>query len=146
MNATQMWEAFCATDPTLANKTYTAWAFGVYPDQLADLVLHGKKTATTSSYPLYELENEPLPQVGEYNIILAGDGEAVCITKTTKVYQTTFEQVSARHAFLEGEGDLSLAYWRKVHLDFFTAELATVGLTFTPDLEVVCEEFEVVFH
>ena len=33
------------------------------------------KTATTSSYPLYALENEPLPQVGEYNIILDGNDE-----------------------------------------------------------------------
>ncbi len=103
------------------------------------------KTATTSSYPLYALENEPLPQVGEYNIILDGNDEAICITKTTKVYRTLFKNVSARHAYLEGEGDRSLAYWRKVHQAFFTAELAEVKLDFTPDLEVVCEEFEVIF-
>ena len=69
----------------------------------------------------------------------------VCVTKTTKVYRTLFKDVSARHAYLEGEGDRSLAYWRKVHQAFFTAELAEVKLDFTPELEVVCEEFEVVF-
>lgn len=145
MNATEMWHAFCTADPTLANAPHEAWAFGCEPDLLAKLVLHGQKTATTSSYPLYALENEPLPQVGEYNIILDGNDEAVCITKTTKVYRTLFKNVSARHAYLEGEGDRSLAYWRKVHQDFFTAELAEVKLDFTPELEVVCEEFEVVF-
>lgn len=145
MNATEMWYEFCADDPTLANSPHEAWAFGCEPDLLAKLVLHGQKTATTSSYPLYALENEPLPQVGEYNIILDGNDEAVCITKTTKVYRTLFKDVSARHAYLEGEGDRSLAYWRKVHQAFFTAELAEVKLDFTPELEVVCEEFEVVF-
>ncbi len=145
MNAAEMWYEFCADDPTLANAPHEAWAFGCEPDLLAKLVLHGQKTATTSSYPLYALENEPLPQVGEYNIILDGNDEAVCITKTTKVYRTLFKDVSARHAYLEGEGDRSLAYWRKVHQAFFTAELAEVKLDFTPELEVVCEEFEVVF-
>lgn len=145
MNATEMWHAFCAADPTLATAPHEAWAFGCEPDLLAKLVLYGQKTATTSSYPLYALENEPLPQVGEYNIILDGNDEAICITKTTKVYRTLFKDVSARHAYLEGEGDRSLAYWRKVHQDFFTAELAEVKLNFTPELEVVCEEFDVVF-
>lgn len=145
MNTTEMWHAFCADDPTLTNAPHEAWAFGCEPDLLAKLVLSGQKTATTSSYPLYALENEPLPQVGEYNIILDGNDEAICITKTTKVYRTLFKDVSARHAYLEGEGDRSLAYWRKVHQDFFTAELAEVKLNFTPELEVVCEEFEVVF-
>lgn len=145
MNATEMWYEFCADDPTLANAPHEAWAFGCEPDLLAKLVLHGQKTATTSSYPLYALENEPLPQVGEYNIILDGNDEAVCITKTIKVYRTLFKDVSARHAYLEGKGDRSLAYWRKVHQAFFTAELAEVKLDFTPELEVVCEEFEVVF-
>ena len=145
MNATEMWHAFCANGPILANAPHEAWAFGCEPDFLAKLVLRGQKTATTSSYPLYALENEPLPQVGEYNIILDGNDEAICITKTTKVYRTLFKNVSARHAYLEGEGDRSLAYWRKVHQAFFTAELAEVKLDFTPDLEVVCEEFEVIF-
>lgn len=145
MNATEMWHAFCAGDPMLANAPHEAWAFGCEPDLLAKLVLRGQKTATTSSYPLYALENEPLPQVGEYNIILDGNDKAICITKTTKVYRTLFKNVSARHAYLEGEGDRSLAYWRKVHQAFFTDELAEVKLDFTPELEVVCEEFEVVF-
>ncbi|MEY8738039.1 ASCH domain-containing protein [Lactobacillus sp. AN1001] len=140
-----MWYEFYADDPTLATAPHEAWAFGCEPDLLAKLVLYGQKTATTSSYPLYALENEPLPQVGEYNIILDGNDEAICITKTTKVYRTLFKNVSTRHAYLEGEGDRSLAYWRKVHQAFFTAKLAEVKLDFTPELEVVCEEFEVVF-
>ena len=60
MDATEMWHAFCANEPMLANAPHEAWAFGCEPDFLAKLVLRGQKTATTSSYPLYALENEPL--------------------------------------------------------------------------------------
>ncbi len=44
--------------------------------------------------------------------------------------------------FCEGEGDKSLAYWRKVHEDFFRDEYAACGLEFSQDIPVVCEEFE----
>ena len=51
---------------------YSAWGFGDAPDQLADLVLKGIKTATASAHDLYFMEGkeEPLPQPGDYSIIL----------------------------------------------------------------------------
>ena len=33
----------------------------------------------------------------------------------------------------------------RVHEDFFRAELAEAGLEFSPEMPVVCEEFEVVW-
>ena len=33
-----------------------------------------------------------------------------------------FDEVSKEHAYKEGEGDRSLAYWRDVHEDFFAEE------------------------
>ena len=98
--------------------TYEAWAFGDAPDKLADLVRKGVKTATCSSYDLYLRENEPLPKAGDYSVILNSNREAVCIVKTIKVYVTAFDQVTAEHAYKEGEGDKSLEYWREVHVDF----------------------------
>ena len=124
--------------------TYEAWAFGEAPDKLAELVLQGIKTATCSAYDPYQINNEPLPKAGDYSIILNSNGEAVCIIKTTKVYLTEYNQVSADHAFKEGEGDRSLAYWRMVHENFLINELASVQRTFNENSKVVCEEFEVV--
>jgi hypothetical protein len=77
---------------------------------------------------LYIEENEPMPCVNEYSVILNSKDEAVCIIQTTKVKVVPFDQVSADHAYKEGEGDKSLDYWRTVHKDFFTAELAAVGI------------------
>jgi uncharacterized protein YhfF len=38
-----------------------------------------------------------------------------------------------------------LAYWKKVHWDFFSREMEPFGEKPTEDMVVVCEEFEVVF-
>lgn len=126
--------------------TYEAWPFGGAPDKLAELVLQGIKTATCSAYDLYQIDNERIPQEGDYSVILNSKEEAVCIIRTLKVYVTEFCQVSEEHAFKEGEGDRSLEYWRKVHSDFLTNELASVHRLFDEHTKVVCEEFEVVYR
>jgi len=125
--------------------TYEAWPFGGAPDELADLVVQGIKTATCSAYDLYQINNEPLPQAGDYSVILNSREEAVCIIQTRRVYVTEFNQVSEEHAFQEGEGDRSLEYWRTVHESFLTKELASVHRSFDGNAKVVCEEFKVVF-
>ena len=141
--AEELWARF--TEETGIEAEYDAWAFGDDSDALLNLVVRTDKTSTSSAYPLYALEGEELPKVGEYNIILDSKGFAGCITRTTKVYVVPFKDVTAEHARKEGEGDRSLAYWRKVHEDFFTREMAENGLAFTEDMPVVCEEFEVVY-
>ena len=145
MTHQELWAAYRAVNPA-AGDDYEAWAYGADPDTLAELTRAGVKTATASAGPLYELEGEPLPETGEHSVILDSRDEAVCVIRTTRVYTVPFNQVSAEHAFREGEGDRSLAYWRRVHEDFFRAELAEVGLEFSPTMPVVCEEFEVVYR
>ena len=105
----------------------------------------GEKTATASAYDLYVLDDEPLPQEGTFDIILDSQNQAVCIVEITKVSVQPFNQVSAQHAFKEGEGDKSLAYWRQVHEDCFAEWLRESGLTFTPESKVVLEEFRKVY-
>ena len=139
MTAQEMWNA------SGIRADYEAWAFGDDPDTLAELVRTGVKTATASAYPFYELEGEELPKAGEYSVILDTKDEAVCIICTTRVYVTPYREVTAEQAWKEGEGDRSLDYWRRVHEAFFRKELEEAGLTFTEDMGVVCEEFEVVY-
>ena len=144
MNAQTMWKMFKNISGLETDK-YDAWQFGDDPDMLAQLVLKGRKTATASAWPLYQLENEPLPEEGQYSVILNSDDEAVCIIRNTRVTVIPYSDISADHARKEGEGDLSLAYWRKVHEAFFTAELKSAGLVFDESMPVVCEEFEMVY-
>ena len=137
-------DAYKKINPSIGDEI-DAWDFGVEAELLADLVLRGEKTATASAYDLYALEDEPLPQEGTFDIILDSQNQAVCIVEITRVSVQPFNQVSADHAFKEGEGDKSLAYWRQVHEDCFAEWLREAGLTFTPDSKVVLEEFRKVY-
>ena len=145
MTGKELWNAF-ATERNLEDCPWEEWAFGVEADLLARLVLNGEKTATASAYPLYELENEPLPAVGAYSVILDSRDRAVCVIQTTRVTVVPFCEVSAEHAYREGEGDRSLRYWREVHEKIFSEWMREAGLCFEQDMPVVCEEFEVIYR
>lgn len=145
MTGKEMRQAFIAKSGLPKNTVFEAWAFGGDPDGLAALVKAGAKTATSSAFPLYELEGEPLPEAGEYSVILDSSENAVCVIRTTRVYTAAFSAIDAEHAYKEGEGDRSLSYWRAVHEDFFRREMAEAGLAFDESMPVVCEEFEVVY-
>lgn len=129
-------------------KMPSAWKFGdgtkEMGDTLANLVIKGIKTATTASAIVHEIEEEPLPQVGEYAIILNGDDEPAAIIQYTQIDLVRMNEVSPAYAAAEGEGDLSYDYWYQAHVNFFTWELGLYDMTFTPDLLLVCQSFRVV--
>ena len=142
MNAEEMWQAF---PDKKADDTYLAWQYGCAQDKLAQLTLQGTKTATASSYPVYKAENEPVPAVGDYSIILDSQNQAVCIIQTTQIDIVPFYQVDEEQAYLEGEGDRTLTYWREVHRTFFESEMQSIHQKFTEDMLVVCERFKIVY-
>lgn len=128
---------------------YDSWSFGdnkELADELVDIVVRGEKTGTTSLYCLYEMENEDLPMVGELGILTDFDENAKCIIKTNKVSVLPFSEVTAEFAYKEGEGDKSLEYWRKGHINFFNRALEGLNMDFSEDMLVVCEEFEVIYQ
>ncbi|MHC9533307.1 ASCH domain-containing protein [Dellaglioa sp. BT-FLS60] len=140
------WQAFKKANK-IEHDNYDAWAFGNTKKQsleLGQLVLDGLKTATSSAYGLY-FDEEPLPKVGDYNVIVDYKDNPMAITKTTKVYVTPFNEVTEEHAFLEGEDDRTLAYWRSIHEPFFEEDLESVHKKFDEKTPVLCEEFELVF-
>jgi uncharacterized protein YhfF len=124
-----------------------AWAFGAsaeQTDELLDLVLEGTKTATASARWDYARDDEPMPQVGDLSIVLDSAEHPRALIETTDVEVVAFEDVSAEHARLEGEGDRSLAHWRTVHEEFFT-DHAAHDHGFSPDMPVVLERFRVLY-
>lgn len=148
----EMWDAFLQSGTPQAasaqKASYTSWHFGsggAMADELAALVLAGEKRATTGDVWSYEIENEPLPQVGDFSVITDGSGTAVCVIRTTRVDVVPFDEVSEEFAATEGEGDKSLEYWREVHWRAFGRYLAEHGLEPTLDMPLVCERFEVVY-
>lgn len=125
-------------------RSVSAWQFGGIPDELAALVAAGIKSATCSGHIFYELEQERLPKIDDYSIVLNSKDEPVCIIRTSEVTLTPLNKVSKAFAFDEGEGDRSYEHWRNVHVQFFTKALEEVDLTFSEDMLLVCERFELI--
>ncbi|XOV78795.1 MAG: ASCH domain-containing protein [Aestuariibacter sp.] len=114
-------------------------------NECATLVLNNSKMATSPSLWWYQSNDEPLPKVGDLNIVTNWDGEALCIIETTKVSIIPFNEITEEYAQLEGEGDKSLAHWKRVHWEYYHRELAGTSYTPSDDMPVVCEIFKVVF-
>lgn len=148
----EMWGKYLKSigeDINSTNKKYTAWYFcdnEKSANELALLVKEGTKRGTTSLKYLYEVENEQIPGTDDYSVITNYNGDAQCIIKNKKVLVLPFRDVTEELAYIEGEGDKSLRYWREVHIEFFTREIKSEGLEFNEDMEVVFEEFEVVYQ
>jgi len=126
-------EAFCFHDEATVS------------DQLAELVRSGKKCATASLLWAHEAENRPRPEPGALSVVTRWDGEPVCVIETTAVDVEPFDEVSEAFAAAEGEGDGSLAYWRRAHWRYFTRECERIGRTPDAHMPVLCERFAVVF-
>lgn len=88
------------------------WTFD--NDDLFDLVVSGKKRATCS---LYYGDNK-MSKPGDINIIYNSKNEQIKI-EITDVQKRRFCDIDETWAIKEGEGDLSLSYWRNVHEKFF---------------------------
>jgi len=120
--------------------------FGDSPElsrELVDLIRDGRKRAGTSLLWAHEHEGEPLPEVGDVDIVVDHEGEPAAVTRVVRVQVVPFEQVDAAYAALEGEGDGSLAHWRAAHWHFFGRECARMGRAPAEDMPVVCCVFEV---
>jgi uncharacterized protein YhfF len=66
-------------------------------------------------------------------------GQPRVVVETTALDRRRFCDVEEAFARAEGEGDLSRAWWRDAHRDFFEREGG-----FSEDMELWCERFRVV--
>ena len=114
-------------------RTFTFGDSAELADRLAALVLAGVKTGTCSA-----AVHGPDAQVGERQICLNSAGTPVCEIETVAMQTLPFSDVTPEMAALEGEGDLSYAYWRDAHEAYYRRE----G-TWSPDMQVIFETFRV---
>ena len=110
------------------------WTFGINANQLVELVLEGKKTATTYLY-----EDDEKYKENDISILTDINGNDVCLIQTKKIIITTFKNITWDLAVLEGENN-SLDDWRKEHYNFFKK----ITPSFNKDKKVVFEIFEMI--
>ena len=53
--------------------------------------------------------------------------------------------IHTEHARIEGEGDKSLEYWKKVHWDYYTRELEPFNRVPRESMIIVFEQFELLY-
>ena len=128
-----------AADPYANAVTF---AFGDGPemaDELLALVLSGVKTATCGALGDYGPGGEAMPVVGRRDVVLDGRGRRAAVIETVEIELRRYDEVDERFARDEGEGDLTLAWWREVHRGYFE-----LNGGFSPDMQLVCERFRLV--
>jgi uncharacterized protein YhfF len=120
--------------------------YGDSPDlsrSLLAMIRNGQKRAGTGLVWLHEHENVPIASVGDIEIVLTHASRPSVVTRITSVEIIPYSQVTPEYAAIEGEGDGSLEYWRKVHWDYFSRACERIGRTPHKDMPVVCSVFEV---
>jgi uncharacterized protein YhfF len=127
----------------MAEESDTDWrsleqfSFGDSPelaDELAALVLTGKKRATC-----WAASEGSKTHVGKQWVVRDGSGDPIAVIETVELTQRRFDQVDAAFAFDEGEGDRTLAFWRRAHRSYFGRQS-----TFVPDMLLFCERFRLI--
>ena len=98
-------------------------------DELLDLVLTGKKTATVSIV----LEDEQAPGVGDLSLVLDGRGNPACVIKTVQLEIVRFCDLTWDMVKLEGE-DENFEQWKSGNIRYWTRDgrvnLFPIGITF----------------
>lgn len=146
---TPFWRKFVATrevDPT--PRFLEAFFFDdneSSANELARLVLSGRKRATAGLLWSFQNAGVPVPEPGNLSVVTNFATEPLCVIETKRVDIVPFEEVTAEFASVEGEGDGSLEYWLRAHTSYFGRECQRIGRTPDPRMPVVCERFEVVY-
>jgi uncharacterized protein YhfF len=145
------WQGFLETlppDSPYRDKSFFVEGWGDGPqmaDELGALIAAGTKTATCSSLWEWQAEGESPPQPGTITVVIDGIGRPLCIVETVEVTVRKYNEVDPDFAREEGEGDLSLEYWRGAHRHFFSRSLAKIGREFSAEMPLVCERFRLIY-
>jgi len=127
---------------------FDVFYFGSGPQmaaKLAHLVLKGQKRGTAGWVKTHEKTNTLIPKVGGISLVTDGFGIPLCFIKTVRVEFIQFKDVNEQMARIEGEGDLSLADWKKGHKNFWeTYDSQEINEPFTEDEFIFFETFELI--
>lgn len=142
------WERYLATLPEKHLHRFLplpeAWSFGDSPemaDDLGNLAMQGKKTASCSRYI-----GENILEFATVSIMLNGQGQPLGVVETTEITIKRYCDVTAEWAAAEGEGDLSLEYWRNAHWRYFARGAQEGGYEMSDDMPLFCERFRITYR
>ncbi|MGB3555207.1 MAG: ASCH domain-containing protein [Jannaschia sp.] len=106
-------------------------------DELTDLVIKGKKTATCGALRDFPEGDPGRPEIGRRDIATDWNGTPRMVIETTEVTEVRFRDVPEDFALAEGEG--TFADWRAGHVAYFERNGG-----WSEDMWLLCERFEIV--
>lgn len=118
--------------------------FGDSPElaqELLDLILEGKKTATCGAVWEYEAEGISIPRPGDVWLTGDRDNKPTCLLRVETVNIVPFNHVTHDFSFLEGEDDRSHESWQREHERYFRRVLPKIGKDFDPSMDLVTVVF-----
>ncbi len=111
-------------------------------DELAQKVLSGEKTATSSLLDYYRKGLKEISSVDDYMSVLDSFGNPVAIIRVIKTEIKRFGDISESFAIEEGDGNL--AQWKAIHHPYYSKLLSDINEELTNDTELVCEWFQLI--
>lgn len=146
----EMWSDFITLNPEFKNEEIPDSDFfhnnKEDADRLAELVVNGKKKASSGLYSLYNQYNVAIPEVGDKQIVTDFDGKARAIIVTKRVDIIPFNKITEEYAELDMGTDIDpLKKWRKAHWGFFENFMKENKKKLTEDMLIVCESFETIW-
>jgi uncharacterized protein YhfF len=144
------WEKFCKETKVpratpFHARTFSDPALSHVTDEIAGLAEQGRKRGTAHLLLDFEKNGVPQRKPGDYLVVLDAALAPRCVVRCTRIDVRPFNRVSETFAASEGEGDLSLAFWRDGHRSYFEKQLRGWGMAWDDSLPVVCESFELVW-
>jgi len=150
-NVDRYWEQYLASLPPGAQRPSghagTA-AFGLTEDDaraIAPLVRNGTKTASGGLVWSNDFDGTRGSRPGDLWIVIAGPDEPVCIIETTEVRVFPYDEVPKEYAWEGGEGDRTMADWRRMYWEYIVSECRRIGREPHRKAPLAMERFQVVF-
>lgn len=145
-----IWQLYTNSNPEFKNEDMPeSWFFHnneADANRLVDLVVSGKKKASSGLYNMYQKYEADLPIVGTKHIITNFSGKAQAIIEIIKVDTIPFNQITKEYAELDmGTHIEPIKKWKKAHWNFFSSVFEGSEEKPTENMLVVCESFETIW-
>ena len=150
-NIETFWQGYLSTRSEEDQKnapTYIVDHFADTPEaatKVGKLVRDEVKTTTSSLVWGLEHIGEPLPKVGQIELIVDGNGDPLCIIELVEVEIKPFNAVDEQFAFEYGEGDRTLAFWLRDNWDFLSRWCREIGREPSETMPLAFQRFRLLY-
>jgi uncharacterized protein YhfF len=145
------WQSYLSTLSEEEQKNAPPYVVDQFADtpeaatKVGKLVRDGVKTTTSSLVWGLEHIGQPLPNVGNIELIVEGNGQPLCIIELTEVEIKPFNAVDEQFAYEYGEGERTLSYWLRDNWEYLSRWCHEIGREPSETMPLVFQRFRVLY-